>query len=393
MARKGQPWLAFCLLGLVSLLFLAGEVHNGRLHYYDFEVYYKAGARVVAGENLYRPETDGFYEYLYSPPGALYFAPISLLPFPVAKVVYWVFLTTVVLLGFCLSVLLVCPEFRDVPSRSLNALLLVAAIVLGVHIQRELHLGQVNHLLLVMYLGMAWLFTRKRPVALAAIWAASIFIKPLALIFVPYFMVKRRYRELAWFVVIAALIFLLPLFFYGRTGFWDQYRGQIRTYETEALQKVDVAAPGNYTLSSVIVRYSPLRLVSWPPARAAALSAVVVALACLAVLWLIRRGRHVPDSHVLEFAALVALIPLLSATSYNAYGFLELAVFLLLFRFRQLGPSARACAVAGMVLSGGNWSDLWGRRLWFVFDHLSLVAVGGLILCGVLWKARADGVS
>jgi hypothetical protein len=111
------------------------------------------------------------------------------------------------------------------------------------------------------------------------------------------------------------------------------------------------------------------------------------------VLWLIRRGRHVPDSHVLEFAALVALIPLLSATSYNAYGFLELAVFLLLFRFRQLGPCARACAVAGMVLSGGNWSDLWGRRLWFVFDHLSLVAVGGLILCGVLWKARADGVS
>ena len=59
MARKGQPWLAFCLLGLVSLLFLAGEVHNGRLHYYDFEVYYKAGARVVAVETVDRARLRG----------------------------------------------------------------------------------------------------------------------------------------------------------------------------------------------------------------------------------------------------------------------------------------------------------------------------------------------
>jgi len=388
----GRPWLAFCLLGLASVIFMCAEMHNGRFACRDFEVYYKAGARVAAGENLYRPEEDGFYEYLYSPVAAIYFAPIARLPLPVAKVVYWQFLTAAVLLGFYLSLSLVHPGFRDGAPKPQNTLLLLAGIILGVHVQRELHLGQVNQLLLVMYLGVAYLFSRNRPVTLAAIWAASIFIKPLALIFVPYFMLKRRYRELAWFAVLVTALFLSPRLFYERTEFWHQYRSQGKTFETEFNQKADVGTPGNHTVSSVLVRYSPMRFLSRTTGMVVALHGVVLALIGVAVLWLIKRGRHLPDGHVLEFAALIALIPLLSSTAYSAFGFVQLAVFLLLFNFHRLGPRARLWTAGGCVLTGGNWYDLWGRRLWHAFDDSSLITIGTLTLCGALWMARRKQV-
>ena len=295
----GRPWLAFCLLGLASVIFMCAEMHNGRFACRDFEVYYKAGARVAAGENLYRPEEDGFYEYLYSPVAAIYFAPI---------------------------------------------------------------------------------------------WAASIFIKPLALIFVPYFILKRRYRELAWFAAFVTMLFFSPMLFYERTDFWGQYRSQVRTFETEFNQKAAVATPGNHTVFSVLVRHSPLSLLSWTSDRVVALHGVVLALVGVAVLWLIKRGRHLPDGHVLEFAALIALTPLLSSTAYSAFGFVQLAVFLLLFNFHRLGPRARLWTAGGCVLTGGNWYDLWGRRLWHAFDDSSLITIGTLTLCGALWMARRKQV-
>jgi hypothetical protein len=391
-ASYKRHWgIAFLLFGAASILFLFAEIAHDRFKYHDFEVYYKAGGRILAGENLYRPLEDGFYRYLYTPTAAIYFMPFALLPFPAAKVVYWLFLTIMILLGFYLARSLASPDFRkDSPTRT-NTLLLLAGLILGVHIQQELHLGQVNHLLLVLYLGMAYLFLKNKPVTLALIWAISIFIKPFGLIFVPYFAVKKRLKELGLFLLFAVLLFFLPLIFYDRTEFVNQLQGSIREIRIELAEKQDLLRPANHTIFSVVVRYSPLRFVKWTPFVQTLYRGILLILMALGVLWIIIKGRSLAKGYVLEFALLTGLIPLIAFTNYNAFGFVELIVFLLLFNFHEFSVFEKTCTVAGFLLTGGNWYDLWGKRLWNVFLEASFIAIGTILLLVVLGLRRRKG--
>jgi hypothetical protein len=388
---KTHWWIVLILFGVASILFLFAEIAHDRFKYHDFEVYYKAGGRILAGENLYRPLEDGFYRYLYTPTAAIYFIPLALLPFPVAKVIYWLFLTGLILVGFYLSLSLVYPDFRrDSPAR-INTILLLAGLILGVHIQRELHLGQVNHLLLVMYLSVAYLFGKQKPVWLALIWAASIFIKPLGLILLPYMLIKKRFKVVGFFLLFAVLLFLVPGVFYDWVEFVNQLDGSLREIKIELAEKQDLFQPGNHTIFSVLIRYSPLRFVRLTPFAQLAYQGSILGLLSLGVLWIILRGKQVSNSEVLELALLIGLIPLLAFTSYNAFGFIQVIVFMVLVHFHTLGVFEKIGAITGFLLTGGNWYDLWGRRLWKVFEAHSLIAIGAIVLICVLCSQRIKG--
>src|SRR3954462_2525510 len=63
----------------------------------DFEVYWRAAGRALAGEALYRPE-DGHGLFKYLPVFAIVIAPIALLPVQTAKAV-WFFATLAALIS------------------------------------------------------------------------------------------------------------------------------------------------------------------------------------------------------------------------------------------------------------------------------------------------------
>ena len=61
----------------------------------DFEVYWRAGARALAAEPLYREE-DGHYQFKYLPAFAMLAIPAALLPLPVAKGIWFTISTALV---------------------------------------------------------------------------------------------------------------------------------------------------------------------------------------------------------------------------------------------------------------------------------------------------------
>jgi hypothetical protein len=376
------------LLGIACILFMFAEIHNGRFHYSDFEVYYQAGHRILAGENLYRPVEDGFYRYLYSPTAALYFIPISFLTFPVAKVVYWCFLTAMILAGLYLAFSLISPDIRNESPARINTLFLLAGLILGVHIQRELHLGQVNHILLVFYLAIVYCYARGKTVLLAVLWAMSVFIKPFAFIFLPYFVLKRRWKEMALCCIFTLLLFAAPLLFYTPDEYSKQLQGEMTEIKIELQEKQDLLHSANHTIFSVLARYSPLNMITFTPSVTKTYQGAVLCLMAGFIFWFVRCGESVERGYIPDFALLIACIPLLSYTSYNAFGFVELLVCLLLYHFSSLTRSERFCVIAGFVLSGGNWYDLWRKRLWRVFEGWSLLSIGTILLIAVLMMKR-----
>jgi len=82
-------------------------------------------------------------------------------------------------------------------------------------IGREIELGQVNILMYFLLLMMIKALLEKKDVQSGLFWGLSLFFKPYALVFLPYFVLRKRLKLLASGMASLIIGFLLPIFFYG----------------------------------------------------------------------------------------------------------------------------------------------------------------------------------
>ncbi|HBZ01087.1 MAG TPA: hypothetical protein DEO84_07185 [candidate division Zixibacteria bacterium] len=377
----------------VLMLLMLMEVKNHRFRANDFKVYHRAAERLIQGENLYRPDIDGHYYYKYSPTAAVYFVPSALLPVSIAKVLHWIVMACMACLGFYLALIMVRPKFRIDNPRKINNLLLLLGLILGVHLEREFFLGQVNHILLVLYLIFILLANRKNDLPASLIWAGTIFIKPFGFIFLPYYLIKNKFKLVLYFCLFTTILIFAPLPFTGLANFASQYQHWFHELSVEMSWKQSLLASENDTIFSILARYSPLRLLDFTPGVTRIFQLIILALIGLLFLYLIYRGRHIKNSYVLETAFLTALIPILSFTNHYAFQFIELAAFLIIFNYRQLSKEWRIAAIVGLTLTAINMHDVWGGAIWQFLNEISLVAIGAIIVQAVLVEFRLKKVA
>ncbi len=376
----GTSLFSLLILYIIMLAFLVMEINNHRLWMNDFKVYYTASGRFIKGETLYQPLIDGHFHYKYSPPAAFFFTPFLLFPFSVASVLYWLINSALVCLGFYLILKLLQSRHTDIPISRLNFVILLTALIMSVHLERELHLGQVNHLLLVTYIAIMFLFVQNRMVAPAILWAGSLFIKPFGLIFLPYFIVKRKYGMLIYGLLFLIVFLMIPFLFYSPVAMWKEYHYWLSEMGLELAQKEGFLAAGNHTIFSILVRYTPLRYLHFNDQLKLIYQLFILVLISGIFLYLLKKGRRMNKPQILEFSFLISLIPMLSFTSYNAFGFFELTVFLVVFHFSDFSKRIKIAAIIGVIFVGGNIHDIMGHKLWTLFNDWSLVGIGALLL-------------
>ena len=389
---SGNIYIAIGLLLIFSIVFLLLEIYNNRFWQSDFSVYYRAAQRVLEGNNLYQFVEDGHYVFKYSPVSAIFFIPITIFSLGAAKIIYWFFLTGVIIGGFYFCVDLASGGDVFNNTRRLNNIILLGALILVVHFQRELHLGQVNQILLVLYLLAAYLFEKDKALLFSVVLAVSIFFKPFGLIFIPYLIVKGKYKETLYYVLITIALFFLPLFFYSIDEFISQNALWINELVVELGNKQNILQSANHTVFSVIVRFTPLCLISFTPAIVKVYQLSVLVIIGLLVLLFINKGRKIESNTIADFALLISLIPLLSFTSQNAFGFAGLLVFLLLINFKGFSFTEKVTTIIGFVFLGGNYNDIWGSSLSAFFNDISLVSLGTLLLIIILFRKRYQGI-
>ena len=174
----------------------------------DLQAYWEAGRRVLAGEPLYRggAETLGEPgEFRYPPHVALAFAPLAVLPLPVATAV-WLALQLAVASAMAVALL------RGLPAASRPWA--AAAFVLYLPLVLEVVVGNLNLMTLALCL-LAWHW-RDRPALAGGLLAAGLGLKLLPLTLVLFYLAAGRIRIVLWAVAagIAVLIgtaILLPV--------------------------------------------------------------------------------------------------------------------------------------------------------------------------------------
>jgi hypothetical protein len=377
--RQKAVRLAFILAAAVVLV--GAYVFRIRLDMTDFGVCYQGGQRIVQGETLYR-EADGHLQFKYSPAAALFFAPLAILPYEAAKAV-WYIVEFVFLAGIFLF------SYRMLQAGVTRAapLFIWTFLIELKFLARELELGQVNLFILFLLTLMLYFLFKKKETRAGLLWGSSLFFKPYALVFLPYFLLKKKFRALLAGTVIAAAGLVLPVIFYGFKGNLAVLREWPATLSksTPGL----LASHDNASLYGFLLKAFPA--FSKPMSRAVFL-AIFLVLAAV-VLWLIRAGRTSPsikNPEVLESAFLLILIPLFSPLGWN-YNYLYslLAVMLILSSWRHFPQAGQVILVINFVVISTSLIEIWGKTLFHFYMQLALVVLNFLIVLVLLIYLRS----
>ncbi len=365
----------------VALIVVAGYTVRIRGKMTDFAVNYLAGQRLEAGETLYQT-ADGHYMFKYLPVSALIYLPLGHLPIEFAKATWFALTLLALVWSFALVRALV-----PLPHRPY--LLGMSALVLAKYFLRELGLGQINVLvMLVMLLATRALSAGEQvryEAGAGALLGIATALKPYGAVFFPYLLITRNWIGLAAGVGALAIALLAPAMFYGVDG---NVR-VLREWAVTLSQSTPALLTSNDNVSVMAF------FAKWLGRSTSALITGGAVIAILAVLMLVvilsgSRKRH---RAVLECALLMTLIPLVSPMGWD-YTFVIslLAVALLVNRFDAFPRVARVVLAGNFVIIALAVFDLMGRHVYAVFMQWSVTTINFCIVVMALayLRFRAD---
>lgn len=341
----------------------------------DFEVYWRTGERAAHAEPLYRV-TDGEYQFKYFPAAAVLAIPIGALPYRVARGIWFGALLGVLVAVLRLSV-------RTLPERRKpEAVLLVVLIAgLGKYYARELVLGQINLLLVLIVISAMLALKAGREARAGWLVALAVMVKPYGLILVPWLIARGRTRSVVTVAVGLAVAFLLPATIYGLAGSVALHLDWWRT--VSATTAGVVTHPDNVSLAAMYVK--------WFGATATAYTfAVVTAVALLGLAAAVFLGRRrVPQPDGLEAGLLIALAPLLSPQGWDYVLVVCTPAFVYLANYIDRLPRAlRPLSVIAIAAIGLHLFDLVGRTAYYALIRMSVVTLGVLVVIALLAVLR-----
>ena len=188
-----------------------GLVRFKRAELVDFAVPRTAAVRFVAHEPLYRPD-DGHYQYKYLPAFAQLMVPFTWVSKEVGEVA-WFALTAAMAVAFVRLSLFALPDRR----LSSKVLVWLTVLLTGKFFVKELAFGQFNLPVGLLLIGAVIAAQHGRGLTAGAAIAAGVFVKPYALVLVPWLARTFGWRPFVPFTLVMAAGLLLPAVTYG----WD----------------------------------------------------------------------------------------------------------------------------------------------------------------------------
>ncbi len=318
----------------------------------DFLVPYSAARAMLNQVDIYAG-TAGMY--IYSPFLAFIFQPLAMLPERPAAIVWLVLSASIIFAASLLAARKVAESWRvrqKETDPSIPWLISAMALLLSVSkIRSDFVLGQYDCLILAGLVGILWWMDR-RPAFAGIVAGATANVKYLALIFVPYFLIKRNYRAAIASTVSFLFFFTLPALEVGLTS--------IKTYAINAIAVLNkvAAIPELISLTAESRSHKPIvNSITWD--RSVSLTSSILR---------VTRAHGVSDFIaasviVVLFAAIVTAIVLISrrngvklfqtataktASSHPGAGTIEWAVLIVLALI--FGPQTTARHMIFLIL-------------------------------------------
>ena len=382
--------LYFITVLLVFLLFAVMEFVNHRFWMSDFRVYYEAANAYFSGEPVYNVcFTLGSGYYKYSPFALFLFSPFLLFPFDIAKLFYFAFLSIVILITVAFACKLVRSKlFKTEGNDAGSAILFFITLAFMQHIYFELHLGNVNIVLLLLSLASLSLFLNHRNIPAGILLAIAVLIKPHFLILLPLLLLRKHFRFVLSFLSALGAGLLLPALYMGfKTNFdmLSQWKNTMLTHVQSPVMAQD-------TLYSWIYRATGSAVPE--PWQKSFTMLVLLAIASLFLILCINHLRQENASgndnklfeknFVFEYVLLVAIIPNLTVTDSEHFLFsVPLIAWLINYIYiRKPGRPIVILILTTILLYDINIRDLIGKSLSQWMTATGILGLGNLLMIG-----------
>lgn len=374
------PLLVQPLVFALIVVGLYGILRLERDELVDFAVPRTAAARFVAHEPLYRPE-DQHYQYKYFPAFALAMVPFTWMPKGVAEFTWFTLTVAMAWLLLHLS-LTALPDRRT----SARALFWLTLLLNGKFLVKELGFGQFNLPVALLLIGAVIAAQHGRLYTAGALVAAGVFVKPYALVLVPWLAWRLGWRALVPFGLVLGGGLLLPAAWYGWNGNVTLLQEWYRTV-TETTGP-NLMGPDNISFASMWAKWiDPGR-----PATALALASAIASVAAGIVL--MSKWRRVSDPDYLEVAYFLVLVSLLSPQGWDYTLVIALPAYMCLVdRWPELSPNWRMVALAGFLLTSFTIFDLFGRSLFTLLMRWGAISVGAVLIAICLIHVRSRALA
>lgn len=341
----------------------------------DFDVYWTAGARARAAAPLYRTD-DGHFQFKYLPAFAVAAIPLSRLPQPAAKGLWFAVSAVLIMVLLGLSVRTL-PDVRRPPP----LLVVLTFAAMAKFYAHELVLGQVNLLFAVIVIAGLLCLLEDRRVAGGLLFAAAVVVKPYGILFAPWLLSRRDRIPFLVMIVGLAIVLVVPAALYGWRGNIDLHREWWQT--VTASTPPNLLNQDNVSLAALFAKWFG----SAGQTRLLAAGASIVLLALVALV-VAARGT-LPRTDPLEVALLLLLIPLLSPQGWDYVLLISTSAVMLLINALSSVPGAlRHAAVIAIAVVALSIYDFMGRALYAEFMALSLITVCVLIEFAALVSLR-----
>ncbi len=369
------------LLALVSaLVFLFfAKVRSGMV---DFEVNYTAGKRLTWGESLYRV-TDEHYMFKYPSPAAILYAPLSYLPLDLAKAVWYtvVVLSSAAIIGLSRNLF---PENK----RPVRWTLFLPFLILARYFFREIELGQINAFITALLLIMTVVLIRsekkhsgKLEAASGILWGIAVVLKPYALIFFPYFILRKKIIPLISGFLSICLFLAAPALYYGWNGNREVFTEWIATLSQSTPQLL--STQDNISIFAFFSK--------WTNSAGWAVYPAVVCIFGLALLTLfvMKKRSQVMSPSVLESSLLLLCIPLVSPLGWDYTLLMAFpGLMVVVYHFSSFSKAGKIVLIINLSVIFFSLYDLMGKELYASFMSLSVITVNFLILVFYLFYLR-----
>ncbi len=251
MNRKAVIWLV--ILAAFAILFVRYYNRGPARNYSDFRVYHTTAVRFVQGADIYDTSDTSVTPFKYSPMFALLISPLAFLPIHGASLVFFT-------MNFVLLLFLGIHSRRlimgkNVHSRHELILYIVPAIFIFRFALLVLDSGQVNLLILSLALAGIYLIEEKGGIRGGALLGLSVMIKYVTFIFLPYLILRKKWKAVFSMLASIAVYSVLPVLACGVERTW-QYTAKWMPFITQtSLDRGSWVDYKNQSIYSFITRY------------------------------------------------------------------------------------------------------------------------------------------
>lgn len=368
-------------VAIICLATFTIEMINGRFWLTDFRVYYSAAMNFFSGAQVYGVCYDmGSGYYKYSPTVLFFFSPYCIFPYKIAAIIHFFILG----FAFWYTFKLILDIFKKYlfinEFKHEGWLLSLAFICILIHFTREMHLGNINIIMLLLCLQVLHFYLERKSFAGSLMFGIVVLAKPFYLLLLIPLILRKSWKAIAWLGLIVAIGGLIPFIYLGFTDSMALYSGWFRTILSH-----NTDYPGMGSLD-YLIRHN------FFPSMPGFTEYLIIFTACVFASWFIlsnikmeksqRNDKSLADMNfIIEWFLMISLLPVLFKTDWVQ---LLLSAPLIAFIISYITVRKKYWMIPGMVVLlffyGANSDDLLGRELSGKILKLGLMGLSNFLL-------------